>query len=202
MSTCLSEYHLNSWCPQRPEEGITSSQTGVTNSWELPCVGQELNSGSPEEKPLLQITEPLPLQHKDCIFIFCPFARYRKLNWKREAETVRSELNVKFNPIPTAAQNLFTDVHFLNYSLSTSRLLSDAHRDPLHRSHQKPAHWSSHEPPWERFPVALHRNGSSESNDSLSAPLISLTPLTSLFWLLWARRHHHLCSCSPGPHVS
>lgn len=147
MSTCLSEYHLNSWYPQRPEEGIPSSQTGVTNSWELLCVCQEFNSGSPEEKLLLQITEPLPLQHKDCIFIFCPFVRYRKLNWKREEETVRSELNVKFKPIPTAAQNLFTDAHFLNYSLTTSRLLSDAYRDPLHRSHQKPADWFSHEPP-------------------------------------------------------
>lgn len=34
LSTCRSMYHMHAWCLQRPEEGIGSPGTGVTNSSE------------------------------------------------------------------------------------------------------------------------------------------------------------------------
>lgn len=48
---CMSVYHVCSWCPQRPEKGIGSLGTGVTNDWELVRFGLllcvvVLNTGS------------------------------------------------------------------------------------------------------------------------------------------------------------
>lgn len=40
-------------CPQREEQGISSSENGVTNTWELQYGCWELNLGPLEEPPVL-----------------------------------------------------------------------------------------------------------------------------------------------------
>jgi hypothetical protein len=37
-SACMSAYHVNAWCPRRPEDGIISHGTGVTDVCE-PLLG-------------------------------------------------------------------------------------------------------------------------------------------------------------------
>jgi hypothetical protein len=44
-------YHLQSWCPQKPEEGIRFPGFGVTDGCELLCGFWELNLGAVEEHP-------------------------------------------------------------------------------------------------------------------------------------------------------
>jgi hypothetical protein len=34
-ATCMC---LHAWCPRRPEEGVESPGTGVTDHWEPPCI--------------------------------------------------------------------------------------------------------------------------------------------------------------------
>lgn len=46
-------------CMQRPEDGIGSLETGVTDSCKLPCLCSELNPGSLQEQQVLINTEPL-----------------------------------------------------------------------------------------------------------------------------------------------
>ena len=36
-------YHVHAWCPWRPEEGIRSPETGVTDHCELRCWGLNLS---------------------------------------------------------------------------------------------------------------------------------------------------------------
>ena len=45
-------------CPQRPEEGIGTPGTGVTDNCELPCEYWESNLGLPEEQTVLLNIEP------------------------------------------------------------------------------------------------------------------------------------------------
>lgn len=33
LSACMSEHHMHAWCLCRSEEGIRSSETGVTDGW-------------------------------------------------------------------------------------------------------------------------------------------------------------------------
>lgn len=47
--TCISMYHMHSWYPWRPEEGIGFSRTEVTEGYELPCRCWELNPRSLRE---------------------------------------------------------------------------------------------------------------------------------------------------------
>ena len=45
-------------CPQRPEEGIGSPGTEVTDNCKPPCGCWELNSGLLEDQPVLSTAEP------------------------------------------------------------------------------------------------------------------------------------------------
>lgn len=55
------------WCPWRPQEGLTSPETGVTEGCELPHRCWELNPESLEEKPVLLIPKPsLQPQYSFC----------------------------------------------------------------------------------------------------------------------------------------
>jgi hypothetical protein len=56
--TCISMYHMHSWYPWRPEEGIGFSRTEVTEGYELPCRCWELNLGPLQEQPVLFTAEP------------------------------------------------------------------------------------------------------------------------------------------------
>lgn len=40
-------------CPQKPEEGVTSPETGVIKVYVPPCLGLEPNLGLPQEHPVL-----------------------------------------------------------------------------------------------------------------------------------------------------
>lgn len=53
-------------CPQRPEQGIGSPDTGVTDTCELPHGCWESNLGSPQEQHMLSTTSP-HLQPPDII---------------------------------------------------------------------------------------------------------------------------------------
>jgi hypothetical protein len=44
--------------PRRPEEGVGSSGTGITEACELPCKSWESKPGPPEEEPVLLAHEP------------------------------------------------------------------------------------------------------------------------------------------------
>lgn len=61
LSVCMSGYLV----PQRPEESVRFSGTGVTGNCQLPCDYWELNSGPLEEKFVLLTTET-SLQSKHC----------------------------------------------------------------------------------------------------------------------------------------
>jgi hypothetical protein len=58
LSACLSLYYMYTYCLWKPEEGIGSSRTGVTDGYELPCGSWELNPGSLEEQTVLLTAEP------------------------------------------------------------------------------------------------------------------------------------------------
>ena len=66
---CLSMHHLCARCSWRPEEGVRSPRSGVTNGCEAPCGCRELNSclleGQPEllTAELLTAEPSLQLQH-------------------------------------------------------------------------------------------------------------------------------------------
>jgi hypothetical protein len=49
LAACVSVYYIRAWCLWRPEEGIGSRGTGVTESCKLPCGGWELNPNPQEE---------------------------------------------------------------------------------------------------------------------------------------------------------
>jgi hypothetical protein len=51
MHACL--YHMRAWCWQRPQEGVGSSGTEVTDGCESPCGCWELNPGPLEKQPVL-----------------------------------------------------------------------------------------------------------------------------------------------------
>lgn len=53
LPACKSLHHRYDWCLQRAEEGITSSGTGVTDSWEPPCGYWKSNLCPLEEQPFL-----------------------------------------------------------------------------------------------------------------------------------------------------
>lgn len=67
LSATVSVHHVCASCLQRPEGCIGSSETGVTDGCELPCVCWELNLDALEEQPVLLVTET-PLQ--SCVYIF------------------------------------------------------------------------------------------------------------------------------------
>ena len=56
LNVCLGTMCMQ--CPQRPEKGIESLETGVTEDCEPSCGCQDLNPGHPEEQ-LVLLTEPL-----------------------------------------------------------------------------------------------------------------------------------------------
>jgi hypothetical protein len=65
--TCMSVNHMHTWYPQRPEEGIRSSNSGVTYGYEPPCGFWELNSSPLEDHLVLLITEPSFQPHDFCL---------------------------------------------------------------------------------------------------------------------------------------
>jgi hypothetical protein len=60
----MTVYHLHAWCLRRPEEGVGSPETGVTEGCKLLFGWRELNPGLLEEQPVLFPTRPFsnPLQ--------------------------------------------------------------------------------------------------------------------------------------------
>ena len=67
---CLHVNCVNTWYPWRPEEGIRSPATGVTDDCEPPYGFWELNAGPLKEHSVLLTTDPslaptyLIFQHK------------------------------------------------------------------------------------------------------------------------------------------
>ena len=60
-------------CPQRPEEGVRSPGTGITEGCELPRGYWELNLGPLEEQPVYLTTEPslqLPMERSFLSYCF------------------------------------------------------------------------------------------------------------------------------------
>lgn len=53
----LSVYHVSAWSSRRPEEGVGSSATGVTDDCEPLCGCLELNLGPSKEEPVLSAAE-------------------------------------------------------------------------------------------------------------------------------------------------
>ena len=62
--------HVCAWCSQRPEEGVRSPTTAVTDGCEPPCGYWELNLGPPEKHPVHLTTKPA-LQPLDFLFSRC-----------------------------------------------------------------------------------------------------------------------------------
>ena len=58
--------HLHVWCPERPEVDVKSSETGVTDSCELPCEYWELKTDPLEDQPVFLTAEPF-LQSLECV---------------------------------------------------------------------------------------------------------------------------------------
>lgn len=52
LHACMSVHHICAWCCQRPEEGVRSRGTGVTNSCELTRGHWQLNLDPLEEQIL------------------------------------------------------------------------------------------------------------------------------------------------------
>lgn len=57
----MSVHYMSVWCPRRPEEGIGSPGTGVTDDWESPCGCWESNPVPLVEQQVF-LTAQLPLQ--------------------------------------------------------------------------------------------------------------------------------------------
>ena len=55
-------YYIGAWCPLRPDEGIGSPGTRVTDSCELPHGCWKSNMGSLKEQPVLALNAEPPLQ--------------------------------------------------------------------------------------------------------------------------------------------
>lgn len=59
---CMSVHHFHAWCPPKPEESIRSPDTGLTDSYKLPCgVSKEIEDGRAES---VEPTEPLFIINK------------------------------------------------------------------------------------------------------------------------------------------
>lgn len=67
---CTSVHLVFAWCSRKPEEGIWSLGTGVTEGFEAPYQCWELNLGSLEEQPLNHLYSPFILVFKRFIFSF------------------------------------------------------------------------------------------------------------------------------------
>lgn len=55
LPACIYVYHIHVWYPQRPEEGIRLSGSGVIDGWEPPCGHWE-----PKPDPLLRPSALVP----------------------------------------------------------------------------------------------------------------------------------------------
>jgi hypothetical protein len=53
----MSVYHVNIWCPQRPEKVVLVTETGVTYCCEPPCKCYGFNLGLTEEQTALLASE-------------------------------------------------------------------------------------------------------------------------------------------------
>lgn len=58
LPACTSVHHMKACSPWKPEEGILSPATGITDGCKQPCGSWQLNLGLLEEKPVLLIVKP------------------------------------------------------------------------------------------------------------------------------------------------
>jgi hypothetical protein len=58
----MSAHHMHAWCPQRPEEGVGFSGTGVTDGCELPAKCQGSKLGCLEEQQNCSAISSAPIK--------------------------------------------------------------------------------------------------------------------------------------------
>jgi hypothetical protein len=58
LPACISECHLHTWSPWRPEKSIKSPELELTDGCELSCGCWEANLSPLEKQPALSVAEP------------------------------------------------------------------------------------------------------------------------------------------------
>lgn len=97
----MSVHHVYTWCSRRPEEGIGSLGTGVTDGWEPPRGHWEVNLHRLEEQPVIALNRrtisPAPWNRRSKTRPRCchsPFV----------LSLVRMVLNVPWSPVESGWQ--------------------------------------------------------------------------------------------------